>query len=386
MTNVTFFIAVLVASSVTPFGFAQGRPFDFAQGRQYAFDARGRAARIDQSWVLEPAEGNTFDIILSVARCGDDVFLSDTQNRVSRIAVSASKTRLQLFASESQGIGRPGALVADCDRGRLHVVNTGPRTILTLDIKSGKVLATQSFKRELYEVHFATLVEPDVLAIGGLWNPDEPNPLPKRESDAFFRSTSIGQRVSLTSGTVEAGLPPYETRCVAAGSCTIASLDRVHSGNGAAWVAAHATATSVALYDAHGKRTALFDVRSPQFVRDGVELPVATPAPVYAQWQSRNSLIRYVFAFGDRILTVHTLTGLPPGWKFGEPTKQAVFMNVHALDGKPLVSDVKLPDFPVGRDDTHLYVVDYGAGGRRNGGERGTLVRIPIKADADAVQ
>lgn len=378
MTNATLVIAAFVAWSVTP--------FDFAQGKPYAFDANGRAARVDQSWVLEPSAGNTFDIILSIARCGNDVFLSDTQNRVSRVNASATRTRLQLFASEPQGIGRPGALVADCDRGRLHVVNTGPRTIVTLDIKSGKVIATQPFKRELYEVHFATLVGPDVLSIGGLWNADEPNPLPKRESDAFFASTWIGQRVSLTSGAVEAGLPPYETRCAAAGSCTIASFDRIRAGKTAAWVGAQGTATSVALYDAQGKHTAAFDVRSPQFVRDGVELPVATPARVYAEWQSRNSLIRYVFAFGDRIVTVHTLTGLPPGWKFGEPTRQAVFMNVHALDGTPLVSDVKLPDFPVGRDDTHLYVVDYGAGGRRNGGERGTLVRIPIKAGADAVQ
>ena len=372
-----FTTALLVAACVAR---------DSAQGSRYAFDAAGRAARVDQTWLLEPAEGNTFDIILSVARCGDDLFLSDTQNRVSRVSAGTSKARLQLFASEEQGIGRPGALAADCDRGRLHVVNTGPRTVVTFDIKSGKVLSTQPFKREMYEVRFADLVEPDVLYLGGLWNADEPNPLPKREMNAFFNATWIGQRLSLTSGAVDPGLAPYETRCSAAGSCTIADLDRVRGSKSAAWVSSQGTATSIATYDANGKRIAVHDVRSPKFVRDGVELPVATPARVYAEWQSRNSLIRHVFAFGDRIATVHTLTGLPPGWKFGEPTQQAVFMNVHTLDGKPLVSDVKLPDFPVGRDDTHLYVVDYGAGGRRNGGERGTLVRIPIKGGADAVQ
>lgn len=358
---------------------------DHAQ-HAYAFDAAGRAARVDQSWLLEPAEGNTFDIILSVARCGDDLFLSDTQNRISRIGTNATKARLQLFASEAQGVGRPGALAADCDRGRLHVVNTGPRTVVTFDIKSGNVIATQPFKREIYEVRFADLVEPEMLYIGGLWNADEPNALPKREIGAFFNSTWIGQRLSLASGAVDPGLAPYETRCIAAGSCTIADLDRVRGAKSAAWVSSQGTATGVALYDAGGKRTAVHDVRSPKFVRDGVELPVATPAAVYAEWQSRNSLIRHVFAFGDRIATVHTLTGLPPGWKFGEPTRQAVFMNLHALDGKGLVSDVKLPDFPVGRDDTHLYVVDYGAAGRRNGGERATLVRIPITAGPDAVQ
>jgi hypothetical protein len=358
---------------------------DDAQRKAYKFDAQGRATRVDQTWMLEPSDGNTFDIILSVARCGDDLFLSDTQNRVSRIDTASRKARLQLFASEQQGIGRPGALAADCGRGRLYVVNTGPRTVVTFDLTSGKVLATHSFKRELYEVHHAE-VESDVLTISGLWNPDEANPLPKRPSDAFFASTWIGQRVSLATGAVENGIAPYDTRCIGAGSCTIASLDRVRNSKSVRRVAAHGTATSIALYDVSGKRTSVIDVRSPKFVRDGVELPVATPASAYAQWQSRNSLIRYVYAFGDRIATVHTLTGLPPGWKFGEPTEQAVFMNVHAIDGTPLVSDLRLPGFPVGRDDTHLYVVDYGAGGRRNGGERATLVRIPITGGADAVQ
>jgi hypothetical protein len=385
MTKTTLLTATLVVVCGVADEHAQS-PLDSARGKRYAFDAAGRSARVDQSWLLEPAEGNTFDIILSVARCGRDLFLSDTQNRVSRIDTNASKTRLQLFAAEEQGIGRPGALAADCDRGRLHVVNTGPRTVVTFDMKTGKVLSTQPFKRELYEVHFADLVERDVLYIGGLWNADEPNPLPKRESGAFFTSTWIGQRLSLANGSVETGLAPYETRCIAAGSCAIADLDPVRGGKTAAWVASQATASSLALYDAHGKRISEFDVRSPKFVRDGVELPVATPAPVYAQWQSRNSLIRYVFAFGNRIATVHSLTGLPPEWKPGDPTRQAVFMNVHALDGTALVSDVKLPDFPVGRDDTHLYVVDYGSAGRRNGGERATLVRIPITAGPDAVQ
>jgi hypothetical protein len=385
MTKITLLTTTLVVVMCAPREAARP-PLDSAQGKRYAFDATGRPARVDQSWLLEPAEGNTFDIILSVARCGNDLFLSDTQNRISRIDTNTPKARLQLFASDEQGIGRPGALAADCDRGRLHVVNTGPRTVVTLDMKSGTVVSTQPFKREMYEVRFADLVDTDVLYIGGLWNADEPNPLPKRATDTFFNSTWIGQRVSLATGAVDAGLPPYETRCIAAGSCTMADLDRVRGAKTAAWVSSQGTSASIALYDSSGKRTALHDVRSPRFVRDGVELPVATPAAVYAEWQSRNSLIRHVFAFGDRIATVHTLTGLPPGWKFGEPTRQAVFMNLHALDGAALVSDVKLPDFPVGRDDTHLYVVDYGAAGRRNGGERATLVRIPIKAGPEAVQ
>jgi len=35
-------------------------------------------------------------------------------------------------------------------------------------------------------------------------------------------------------------------------------------------------------------------------------------------------------------------------------------MNIHSIEGRRLVSDIRLPEVPTGRDDTHLYVVDYG--------------------------
>jgi hypothetical protein len=53
-------------------------------------------------------------------------------------------------------------------------------------------------------------------------------------------------------------------------------------------------------------------------------------------------------------------------------------MNVHTIAGEALVSDVRLANLPVGRDDRHLFVVDYGAGGRRAGTHNLTLVRYPI--------
>jgi hypothetical protein len=61
-------------------------------------------------------------------------------------------------------------------------------------------------------------------------------------------------------------------------------------------------------------------------------------------------------------------------------------MNIYAHDGTPLVSDARLPDLPIGRDDTHLYAVDYGPAGRGNSSERVRLARIPITTGAALVQ
>ena len=142
----------------------------------------------------------------------------------------------------------------------------------------------------------------------------------------------------------------------------------------------------IALYDARGLRIAAFDVTSPRFLRDATELPVSTAPDVTERWKSRNSLIRRVFAVANHLMTIHTLTVIGPGWQFGEQSQFAVYMNIHDLDGTGLVSDVRLPDLPVGRDAAHLYAIDYGAGGRRNGADRLTLQRIPIVPGAAATR
>ena len=353
---------------------------------RYQFDAAGRPARVAQTWELRRADGGANHLLTSVARCGSQIFVSDGGNYVYRLDADASPSMLHLLAGDEQGIGRPSALAADCDRGRVHVVNTGPRTVVSLDTKSGAVVQTVPFRRELYEARSARLVEPDTLYIGGLWNADPARGLPARDNASFFETTWIGEKLSLASGTVEPGLPPHETRCPAASACTFADLDRIRGRAAAAWVASQGTGSRVALYDAGGNRTGTIDVSSPKFLRDGTELPVASKVETIERWKGRNSIIRRVFAVGDSVVTVHTLTDIPPDWKPGEQAQFQIFMNLHRLDGTGLVSDIKLPDLPIGRDETSVYVVDYGSGGRQSGAERMTLMRIPINAGPDAVR
>jgi hypothetical protein len=99
-------------------------------------------------------------------------------------------------------------------------------------------------------------------------------------------------------------------------------------------------------------------------------------------WNEQNSVIRGVFSFGRRIATIHTYNRTRD-WQPGRPTDFDVFMNLHAIDGTGLVSDLKLPGLPIGRDDRSLYIVDYGAGGRQPlSHEAVTLVRVPVDTAA----
>ena len=80
----------------------------------------------------------------------------------------------------------------------------------------------------------------------------------------------------------------------------------------------------------------------------------------------------------DVVATVHThhITGGVVNIEF------AVYMNLHTAGGEGLVSDIRLPDLPVGRDGGHLLVIDYGEAGRWGDGDRVDLLRIPMDASA----
>ena len=53
-------------------------------------------------------------------------------------------------------------------------------------------------------------------------------------------------------------------------------------------------------------------------------------------------------------------------------------MNVSRLDGTRVVSDVPLPDVPIGRDGGFMVVVDPGAAGRQTSSTTQTVVEIAI--------
>jgi hypothetical protein len=353
---------------------------------RYPFDAAGRAARIERAWELR-SDGDAFSVFTSLARCGRDIFLSDNQNNIFRIDAEQPSSTPARLAGDAEGIGRPTAVAADCATRRLHVINSGPRNIATIDIVSGKVLGARPYRRELFTPYSLVVVAPGILQTGGTWVPDyDLRPLVERQPERQYERSVIGERVHLESGAVSPGLAPYEIGCLGANACTTAAVDAIGDGAAGGWIASQATSTRVALYDAAGTRTGFIDVRSPKFVRDGSVLPTRNTIAVIERWRARNSVIRRVFAAGGRLTVAHSRTVIGPAWVEGEEPQLEVWMNIYEAGGAPLVSDVRLPDLPIGRDATHLYAIDYGAAGRGNAPERVRLVRIPVIAGQGGVQ
>jgi hypothetical protein len=96
------------------------------------------------------------------------------------------------------------------------------------------------------------------------------------------------------------------------------------------------------------------------------------------RWLSENSTIYGVYAFDVGTAVVHYRPILPPGYHVGERTAFSVFMNTYRWDGTPIRLDVPLSEFPVGHDDTSLYIIDYGPELRREGALNLRLVQIPM--------
>ena len=193
-------------------------------------------------------------------------------------------------------------------------------------------------------------------------------------------------KLSLESGDVTPGFHGYDDKCVSAASCLKVSLARIRDGGSIDWVIAHGGSEHLGLYAGDGKHVASIDIRSPLFHRTGIALGHNTPARPYTLWRRENSEIDRVFAFGKIIATSHMVVDVAPDWDFGTPINYRVHLNLHSLDGTGLVSDIALAGRPVGRDESNLYVVDYGPGGRRPEAKSVRLLQIPIKAGKDSFQ
>ena len=145
------------------------------------------------------------------------------------------------------------------------------------------------------------------------------------------------------------------------------------------WLVTQASSKEIAFYDADGVVRRRFDITSPLFADDGSVLKTLGGEPD-VRWSGRNSLLKSADQVGEVVATVHYRTRLPANYVFGQSTEFDYWMNLHGLDGRKLVSDIKLPGMPVGRDATHIYVTDYGPDGRHSAPDKLKILRVPVKA------
>jgi hypothetical protein len=344
----------------------------------YQRDVRGENAYADGVWKIHPRSGG-LGIIVGAAVCGDEAFLLDRQFAVvHRVDLARGRIvdDLGVAPSGTQGLRQAAGLVADCAQRTLYVVDGAG--VAVIDIESGQIAARYAKPSSFVNSIAATVLDTNEQAVyvPGLW-PEAPNDWLVKPVDRMFEGDRVGYRLDLRTGQTSPMVPAVERGCWSLGpNCLFASLDRV-GGSAGGWVAAHTHGMLVGVFDSAQRLVRNVDVRSPRFLESGRRNGSKSLTSMVA-WNEDNSVIRGVYAFGSSIVTVHSFNRTR-GWKPGRPTDFEVFMNLHSLAGTGLASDIRLPDMPVGRDATSLYVVDYGASGRRRIGHGAiSLFRIPV--------
>lgn len=313
------------------------------------------------------------------------------RQRLIRVVDLAAGTVIGQIGRPGEGPGElrlPTGILADCARGRLYV-GENPSGITVYRLPDGQYLHKYSqpaaFGLTVRSPMFLSR-DGSRLFAGGLWaeSQEQRRGLNRRPQDEVLAGMRLGLVLSLADGAAAPLLSgPVETACIGMPEhCRNVTIARV-DGASDPWVVAQATATSLGVYDDHGALARTIDVRSPLFLRDGSRAPRMRRGggglQAVADWALTNSTIRGVYAFGNVIATVHRHHATKfEGW--GSPLEYDVFMNLHSHDGDGLVSDIRLPGLPLGRDDTHLLFIDWGSAGRRAAFDEVDLVRVPVLA------
>lgn len=346
----------------------------------YEVDARGATAIVDQSWTLR-GNGQPIGTIVGAVRCEDVLLLSDSDGVIRRMNLVSGSTEPSLAE------GRENAAIgADCDRRLVYTLGSmgfgkatrGRRVLSILDLDTGA--ERRSIPLDLMMVTSATAsITNGEFVVGGTWMPFAKAGYTHPPPATFFSDKKIGFGVNLSSGKAEPAFDPYEMSCRGAGRCVGGSLSRVQGDGTVAWIATQPTSSDLGLYDESRRLVRRLDITSPLFRKDGRTLDTLD-AEQSMRWSTSNSVVSRADLFPDGVVvTVHYLARLPQDWVFGQTVDFDWWMNLHSLDGRKLVSDIRLPDMPIGRDDTDLYAIDYGPGGRRSAPDSVKVLRIAVK-------
>jgi hypothetical protein len=335
-----------------------------------------------REWTLQPGD-DAFGVILAATRCGDVLYFGDTQQKIHRYNL---QTRRLLTALGGDRVAFPTSLTTDCSRRRLYLVTGIPlgknatAAVQMFNLDTGELLREYALPRFLPRAG-TVLDGVNSLLISGLWvQPDRaPEDLLHQPADRYYENVRLGLRLSLLTGEIEPALIPYEFTCIGGGQCPDVRTGGMGTKQRTVQVASLPTSTRIGIYE-QGRTVRMMSVTSPRFTRTGETLPVFVGTDVRMRWLSENSTIDGVYAFDAGIAVVHYRAILPANYHVGERTAFSVFMNTYRWDGTALDVDTPLPDFPVGHDDTSLYVIDYGPQLRRENAGSLRLVQIPMNA------
>lgn len=351
----------------------------------YGVDAAGRPAveteRIPVRWTA----GQPVGFVSTAAACGTQLYLlafPPSGVQVVDLERGEWSARIGRVGDGPGEFREPRLLAADCARDRLYVVD-GIGGVSVFARTSGRYLATTyetppNFSPSLIGHPFVS-ADGGVLHVPGLWPSGGRNAYAAEPNERMYRETQLGWSLPLAGGQNAPMTVSIEEGCFAdGGTCASVALDRRTDGG---WAMAQGGGTRVAVFTGDGSQTHAFDVRSPRFLRDGAAVTWGAGVEQAVGWGETNSRIAGVYAHDDVIATIHAHNATTD-WRPGEIVQFNVFMNLYTATGDGLVSDIRLPDLPVGRDGGSLMVVDYGEAGRRGDADRIDLVRITLDPEA----
>lgn len=347
-------------------------------------DAKGAPAAVDQTLTLD-GMGEPIGFVSAVSRCGDLLLLADSSGQVRRLNVATGET-LPSIARDAANM----ALGVDCAARSIYLFGPSGQRFQRAQLQVQSFDIDTGGRRRAYPLDLMLMPQPNatvadgILVVGGTWMSMPPGGGYQHPPiDAFYSDKKLGIGVALDSGLATPWLPPYDPACRA--QCAFSTLSKVVGQGPLVWLATQSSSREVAFYDVGGVVRRRFDITSPLFTDDGSVLRTLGGEPD-VRWSARNSLVKSSDQIGGMVATIHFRTRLPDDYVFGQSTEFDYWMNLHAMDGRRLVSDIKLPGMPIGRDDTHLYVTDYGAGGRHSAPGALKILRIPVMVGTEGFQ
>ena len=342
-------------------------------------EADGAPAVPDVEWPIAFEPGHEASLSGGAAVCDDQAFLLDHRRKqVHRVSLSAGAAIDRIGDPSGGTFAYPYAIAAACRANKLFVADYAG--LFVINLATGAI-ETRFPKPPTFATSLGRLAV-DASArrvfVPGVWA-RRPNDWLFNGLHRMFVDDWLGREIDVVTGETSPFVPPIERGCFTASPlCLSVSLDRVAAGGEVAWIVAQKISTRVGLFDAHRRAVRLVDVRSPRFREDGQSVPRQRTLVEKIAWHEHNSVIEAVVAFRDGFAVVHSVHRTK-GWQPGGQVDFEVFVNIFGYDGRPLVSDVRLPDLPVAHDADSLYTVSYGPAGRQVTSHRRLVVaRFPI--------
>ena len=325
-------------------------------------------------------QGPPFSIFSGGGLCDGRLFLADPRQSTVHQIDLADGHRVRALGTAGNDLGSlksPETAIPDCDQGVVHVIDA--RGIVSFDLNTG------AFIRRLPRAHsVGVALGPGLLDQGFLILPA----LHFATMDNFemgstaLRGASLGYRQHASKedeGSPMLGL--LTEHCRSASPCTRVGIDRIRTSP-SGWLGCQGAGHEVGIFGDDGQLRSRIDIRSPQFQDDGTTVRGSEPATRAIEWSQRNSSVIWCGAFKGVIATAH-YTFEAGTWSPGFAMTPKVRLNIHRVDGTPVVADLALRDQPIARDESFIYVPVFGSGRNNPDNRTMELDRIRMIEGAD---